>query len=165
MNLGHAPQLRAMAADRHDMMRSSAVAGSGSPPARRPGWRPGRALVAAWLVAGAAVLAVPVSAAGTASVQVPRTWSGYLQVHVAGASLYALENVVSPGSEAVVTSTVWLAGPAASRTVRFRVGASDWTSCDQVAARPAQSGVITGYVCRELGRSTQPADLWIDVRS
>lgn len=115
------------------------------------------------VLAVAIPLFAPFSVARTAAVRVPPSWSGYRQVHITGASLYALDNTLRPGDEAIVASTVWLVGPPAARSVRVRVGAGDWGSCDHGVAQPTQVGVVTSYRCRFVDGGNRSADIWISV--
>ena len=126
------------------------------------------ALLAAGLVIAAALVFGPVTAASTASVEVPATIVGFSEVHVVGGVLVAMNHTVNAAdTPAIVESMVTFRGKLVQLWIYVRFGVGEPIRCLRHGwvTPPGQGGTITQFRCTELNEPGSNAEVSIDARS
>jgi hypothetical protein len=126
------------------------------------------ALLGAGLAITAALVCLPVSAASTASVQVPATTVGHSEVHVVGGVLVAMDHIVdAAGTPAIVESTISFRGKLLQLWIYVRFGAGEQIRCLRHGwvTPPGHGGTITQFRCTAVNQPASNAEVWVDARA
>ena len=126
------------------------------------------ALFAVGLAIAAALVFGPVTAASTASVEVPATISGHVEVHVVGGVLVAMNHTVNAAdSPAIVESMVTFRGKLVQLWIYVRFGVGESIRCLRHGwvTPPGQSDTVTQFRCTDVNEPGSNTDVWIDARS
>jgi hypothetical protein len=125
------------------------------------------ALVAGLAIA-AALVCLPVTAASTASVEVPGTIVGLSEVHVVGGVLVAMNHTINAAdTPTIVESMVTFRGKLVQLWIHVRVGVGESNRCLRHgwATPPGQGDTVTQFRCTALNQPGPNAEVWIDARA